>query len=68
MCTVENRLKESEKQLDKEISYRIEEATRELTNVKKEVSLKRQALESRQKQVESMVAEVLLDLFNGICY
>ncbi|GFP99199.1 probable kinetochore protein nuf2 [Phtheirospermum japonicum] len=50
-------LKEFKKQLEKERALSHEEVDKELKNVKLEVNTKRNALESRQRQVESMVAE-----------
>lgn len=49
--------KENKRQLEKERALNHEEVGKELSNVKLEVESNRRALESRQRQVELMVAE-----------
>lgn len=53
-----DQLKDFKRQLEKERAVRHEEADKELNNVEFEVESKRHALELRQRQVESVVAEV----------
>ncbi|XP_057806152.1 kinetochore protein NUF2 homolog isoform X2 [Salvia miltiorrhiza] len=52
-----DQLKDFKRQLEKEKAARQEEADKEVNNVESEVESKRRALELRQKQVESVVAE-----------
>lgn len=52
-----DQLKDFKRQLEKERAIRHEEADKELNNVEFEVESKRHALELRQRQVESVVAE-----------
>ncbi|XP_022861143.1 uncharacterized protein LOC111381578 [Olea europaea var. sylvestris] len=52
-----DQLKEFKRQLEKESSLRMEDATKELNNVKLEVESKKHTLDQRQRQVESVVAE-----------
>ncbi|KAG8368780.1 hypothetical protein BUALT_Bualt15G0082300 [Buddleja alternifolia] len=52
-----DQLKEFKRQLEKERSLNREEASKELNNVKLEVESKRRGLETRHRQVESLVAE-----------
>ncbi|KAL7003560.1 hypothetical protein U1Q18_004712 [Sarracenia purpurea var. burkii] len=49
---------ELRKQLEKEMDFRLEEATKTLNSVKLEVESKRRLLESRHGFVEAVVAEV----------
>ncbi|KAL0422286.1 UNVERIFIED_CONTAM: Kinetochore protein NUF2 [Sesamum latifolium] len=55
--SIADQLKEFRRQLEKETALKHEEVTKELNNVKLEVGSKRQALEVRHRQVESLVAE-----------
>ncbi|KAL0357154.1 UNVERIFIED_CONTAM: Kinetochore protein NUF2 [Sesamum calycinum] len=55
--SIADQLKEFRRQLEKETALRHEEVTKELNNVKLEVGSKKQALEVRHRQVESVVAE-----------
>ncbi|KAL0384570.1 UNVERIFIED_CONTAM: Kinetochore protein NUF2 [Sesamum radiatum] len=55
--SIADQLKEFRRQLEKETALKHEEVTKELNNVKLEVGSKRQALEARHRQVESLVAE-----------
>lgn len=57
-CCPADQLKEFKRQLEKESSLRMEDATKELNNVKLEVESKKHTLDQRQRQVESVVAEV----------
>lgn len=52
-----DQLKEYKRQLEKESSLRMEDATKELNNVRLEVESKKHTLDQRQRQVESVVAE-----------
>ncbi|KAK6136501.1 hypothetical protein DH2020_029737 [Rehmannia glutinosa] len=52
-----DQLREFKKQLEKERALKHEEVDRELNNVKLEVDSKRNELQLRQRQVESLVAE-----------
>lgn len=56
-------------QLEEEKAMRQEEADKEVNNVKFEVEAKRHELELRQKQVETMVAEVgqYMNCCGGLC-
>ncbi|EPS62469.1 hypothetical protein M569_12321, partial [Genlisea aurea] len=53
----EDQLKDQKRQLEKERTLREEEANRQLKTVELEVEAKRNALRTRTKLVESMVAE-----------
>lgn len=50
------------KQVEKECALSREEAAKELNNVKSEVESTRCGLELRQRQVEAVIAEVLLSM------